>query len=53
MQDMTYPFQDGSFHSDDFQSVFGGKFLIHRETQNQVGEITYLGGVWAIAIART
>jgi hypothetical protein len=44
MQDMTYPFEDGLFYSDDFQSVFGGKFWIHRETENQVGKITYLRG---------
>jgi hypothetical protein len=53
MRDMTYPFEDGLFHSDDFQSVFGGKFWIHRETENQVGKITYLRGIRAIAIART
>jgi hypothetical protein len=44
MQNMTYPFEDGLFHSDDFQSVFGGKFLIYRKTENQVGKITYLRG---------
>jgi len=44
MQNMTYPFEYRLFHSDDFHSVFGGKFFIYWKTENQVGKITYLRG---------